>query len=111
MRLGFAFSTGANGYIALPTWLGGFIFQWGRITITQSSVNVPASGNWNYTLAFPGSCFATWAFQHTLGGSAGGSLLERLCGGGEPGATGASFYIADADAAGSYTLRVFAIGN
>ncbi|VXD04273.1 hypothetical protein [Pseudomonas sp. 9Ag] len=111
LRLGFAFYPGANGYIALPSWLGGFIFQWGRITITQTAVNSPVFGNWNYTLAFPGSCFATWAFQHTLGGSSGGSLLERICGGGEPGATQASFYIADADAPGSYTLRVFAIGN
>lgn len=111
LRLGFAFNPGINGYIALPSWLGGFIFQWGRITITQSAVNSPASGNWNYVLAFPGSCFATWAFQHTLGGPSSASLLERISGAGEPATTGAGFYIADADAAGSYTLRVFAIGN
>lgn len=111
LRLGFAFGAGVNGYIALPTWLGGFIFQWGRITIIQSAINSPASGNWNYTLAFPGSCFSVWAFQHALGGTSNGSLLERLCGGGEPGSTGATFLIADADATGSYTLRVFAIGN
>ena len=111
MRLGFLFMPGINGFIALPTWLGGFIVQWGRITATQSAVNVTASVNWSYPTAFLESCFATWAFQHALGGDSGNSLLERLCGAGEPTVSGATFYIADSDNAGSYTLRVFAIGK
>lgn len=111
LRAGFLFMPGTNGALALPSWLGGFILQWGRITITQSAVNSLAVGNWSFPIAFPGSCFTTWAFQHTLGGVANSSLLERIGGAGEPAATGASFYIADADNAGTYTLRVYAIGN
>lgn len=111
LRTGFSFMPSTNGYLAFPSWLGGFILQWGRITITQSAVNTPAFENWYFPIAFPGSCFSTWAFQHTLGGASNSSLLERVCGGGEPTATGASFCIADADHAGTYVLRVFAIGN
>jgi len=51
MRWGFAFSYGSNGYLALPTWLGGMIFQWANGQISAGAgtarVNVP--------IAFPTS--------------------------------------------------------
>lgn len=110
LRAGFAYSFGTNGFIAFPTWCKGFIFQWGRITVTQAAVNATTHGNWNFPVVFPNACMTTFAFQHALGGSSGASLLERLCGGGEPVPSGATFLIADADSAGAYTLRCFAIG-
>ncbi|MEB2855512.1 phage tail protein [Pseudomonas atacamensis] len=110
LRFGFAMLLAINGFIAFPSWLGGFVFQWGRITINQATINAPASGNWIFPMQFPTVCYTAWAFQHTLGGSANGSLLERMSGGGDPSVNGASFFIADGDAAGGYTLRTFAIG-
>lgn len=36
IKLGFAFSLGVNNYVALPTWLGGIIVQWGT---SQTAAN------------------------------------------------------------------------
>lgn len=48
LRAGFAYSLSGNGFIALPSWLGGIIFQWGAVTRS-------GTGTINYTLptAFP----------------------------------------------------------
>jgi len=46
LRLGFAASIGARGYVAFPTWLGGVVIQWGKeTTVTGSTViNLPYAG-------------------------------------------------------------------
>ncbi|QOK91585.1 hypothetical protein HF908_08900 [Ralstonia pseudosolanacearum] len=43
---GFASSLGTNGYVKFPSWLGGWIFQWGLTSITantDASINFPIS--------------------------------------------------------------------
>ena len=46
LRLGFASSFAARGYVAFPTWLGGVVIQWGKeTTVTGSTViNLPYAG-------------------------------------------------------------------
>jgi len=46
LRLGFASSFAARGYVAFPTWLGGVVIQWGKeTTVTTSTViNLPYAG-------------------------------------------------------------------
>jgi len=39
LRWGVRFSAGINGYLALPSWMGGFILQWG------TTPNISAGGN------------------------------------------------------------------
>lgn len=52
MRWGFSMSLTTNGYLVLPTWLGGVIFQWGTL-------NASASGqSFSFTLEFPTACLA-----------------------------------------------------
>lgn len=55
LRMGFMVSFGTVGCIALPTWLGGFILQWG----STKAANV----NWlvaTYPIAYPNACYGVW---------------------------------------------------
>jgi phage-related tail fiber protein len=51
LRLGFSSSLAVNGYLMLPTWLGGVIFQWG--TTASLAPGGGSSGVIAYPLAFP----------------------------------------------------------
>lgn len=62
LRYGFAYSFGQNGYIALPSWLGGFVVQWGTFTgTTGATISFP--------ITYPNSSYAVVI---THGPSAGG---------------------------------------
>ena len=51
LRMGVSFLAAANGYLALPTWLGGFIFQWGVAARPASAGDVALTVS--FPLAFP----------------------------------------------------------
>ncbi|MGG5288472.1 phage tail protein [Pseudomonas shirazensis] len=53
MRFGFAASMTSNGYLILPTWLGGIVFQWG--TVPSSAV---AGTQKNFVIPFPTKCLS-----------------------------------------------------
>lgn len=61
MRSGFSMSFASNGYIALPSWMGGFILQWVTRTtgvMTAGSQEV-STGAW--PIAFPTTVVARWS--------------------------------------------------
>jgi len=58
-KFGFAVSAAANGYIKLPTWLGGIVIQWGNAT--PGDLSVGSGSTVTFPLAFPTACFAVVA--------------------------------------------------
>jgi phage-related tail fiber protein len=68
LRWGFAVSLAANGYVALPSWLGRVIFQWGQSASTTTEAVVA------FPLAFPNR--ASFCSTHDLGGT--GSISRSI---------------------------------
>lgn len=60
---GFAIYLSANGYIKFPSWLGGFIIQWGRI----NSVPAGSSSVVSLPIAFPNAFLAVFANKISAG--------------------------------------------
>lgn len=61
LKFGFAYSFAQNGYIKFPTWLSGFVIQWGTeidSTFTFGSVSYP--------IAFPNACLFRTAINDSL---------------------------------------------
>lgn len=52
LKWGFSFSATQNGYLCFPTWLGGFLLQWGYVGESQSAGDY----RW-YPVPFPNYCF------------------------------------------------------
>lgn len=57
LRAGFAWTFAQSGYIALPSWLGGLIFQWGMAWIPGSALNVAMT----LPVAFPNAGLTAFA--------------------------------------------------
>jgi len=68
LRWGFAVSLASNGYVALPSWLGRVIFQWGQSASTATEAVVA------FPLAFPNR--ASFCSTHDLGGA--GSISRSI---------------------------------
>lgn len=58
IRFGFKILKEDNGYIFLPSWLGGFAIQWGAFSIASGG---GASQNISFPTPFPSKTFTAWA--------------------------------------------------
>ncbi|KAF0863957.1 phage tail protein [Pseudomonas sp. LD120] len=61
LRLGFAASLTANGYIAFPTWLGGLVFQWGTGVLQIGGNSAADAQLISFPISFPSECFVVIA--------------------------------------------------
>jgi len=56
LRAGFSASfVASSGYLTLPTWLGGLVFQWGNVVYTGTSGSAIS-----FPLAFPSACYGVF---------------------------------------------------
>lgn len=72
LRWGVSYSLGGSGYLALPSWMGSVIIQWGSF----SSINSTNKDNWptnQYPIAFPSGVYANVGMH-----SGGGATLTGL---------------------------------
>lgn len=74
LRMGFSYLFDNIGYIALPSWLGGFLIQWGVVTTAASD-----NANATFPIPFNQKCFRVFSNHGTSGtpaatGNSGGSL-------------------------------------
>lgn len=64
IRFGYSANLAANGYVALPSFLGGFIIQWGRFNVPPNAIGNMADGSgWDFALpiSFPINALASIA--------------------------------------------------
>lgn len=98
LRLGFASLFATNGYLALPSWLGGFVIQWGTLSVADST------GVYTFarTISYPTAHLAD-IFTDISSGGGGARVFAAAAGGtrdtiaatsdGAPGGPGGFFYL------------------
>ncbi|MEX5353657.1 phage tail protein [Pseudomonas juntendi] len=64
LRMGISFSLGKNGYVALPSWLGGIVLQWGEGTASGFSNAFDLTGVVSYPIAFPSAVYSFIGLCH-----------------------------------------------
>lgn len=98
LKTGVAYSLGTSGYIGLPSWLGGFMVQWGRVSGAAGAVvqalptsfssncygvvGVPILSSLNRVESLNVSALAAMNFtcsrSYSAGGTAAGSATEHF---------------------------------
>ncbi|QVX14448.1 hypothetical protein DB356_06875 [Pseudomonas congelans] len=115
LRAGFAINLAQNGYLALPTWLGGLIFQWGRFTYAPAiAANTEYSVTINYPVAFPGSVYVQFSGCQEFTATASGgtsNVTSNARSNGTLTSVNVNFRAILSGAASSLILNFFAIGR
>lgn len=102
LRFGISMSLGVNGYVALPSWLGGVIFQWGKWSIAGGATATSIPMN----IGFPKTAFY---LAPQWNQSAQIRTTVTFMGSFNEGRTAYDMWTNQA--AGSYWILWFAVGN
>lgn len=107
MRFGFSAQlSSVNGYLFLPTWLGGFCFIWGGFNVNKTTTTVDTVVA--FPMAFPNSQFMAIVQSYT-GVANGSGMNDAVL---SPSASGFTYRVTNTS--GNYPaadFRYFCIGN
>lgn len=103
LRWGFSVSLTANGYIALPSWLGGFVIQWG---VTGFFAADSTSYTTTFTTAFPNNCFAILLTDLAATSNA---AVAKISSKGQTGFVASQYQVQNV--ANTHSYQYIAIGN
>ncbi|WP_186113941.1 hypothetical protein [Burkholderia gladioli] len=101
--MGFEVVLATNGYIKFPSFLGGWVVQWGSFTTSASGYS-----NWGFPRAFPSASLLTWATPQLSNNT------PISIGINQPGATTALIPVAALSSSGAYSqiaLSMLSIGK
>lgn len=98
LRNGFVLVTGAAGYVAFPSWLGGFVIQW-----TGGTTSVVASATINWPIPFPN---AYWRHVSSIE-----TIDLRYATSTTPTNVGISAYVSGSSTCVANTVNLIAIGR
>lgn len=109
LRFGVSMSLGASGYLALPSWLGGIIFQWGGGSVTlntPSGIYYTGNANVTFPLQFPTAAWRIFPSINNTPNAMDSISVSALT------ASGASFVGSTSNEAQQVpSFAYFAIGN
>lgn len=74
LRSGVGYLLGPIGFIALPSWLGGVIYQWGYVSVSSTGTGTAGEGVAVFATTFPTEVWACSALQEQSSGAIGGSV-------------------------------------
>lgn len=78
LRWGVSYLLGPIGYVALPSWLGGVIFQWGYVSVTSSGSGTTGEGVATFATTYPNEVWACPGnHEQSSGGVAGAASLYQ----------------------------------
>ncbi|MGE8327268.1 phage tail protein [Pseudomonas urmiensis] len=94
LRAGVSWLLAGNGFLALPSWLGGFIFQWGSVTLVNGVLTI------QLTIEYPSIHLVAIPVHQTPTGAIAMSVNTLT-------KTGVTI---NAATAGSHSVRYFSVG-
>lgn len=114
LRNGFSANFSASGYVALPSWMGGLIIQWGSVQFNVgSAVESTTTAQFTYPISFPNKAIAAFATNSVGVGVEGNECTTAIDSAGASSLVARAYRVAGNNAPGTeyFSSSIFLIGH
>ncbi|MFM4933407.1 hypothetical protein ACET94_00660 [Aeromonas veronii] len=114
LRNGFSANFSANGYVALPSWMGGLIIQWGSVQFNVgSAVGSNATAQFTYPISFPNKAIAAFSTNSVGAGIEGNECTTAIDTAGASSLMARAYRVAGNNTPGTeyFSSSIFLIGH